>query len=362
MKTILYIFFLIFSTQAKAQLVDSVYVSENNSLALQGISSQPIDESLVIPNTINRISSDENGNFVITTTNESQVILYDIDGNQVRILGNIGRGPFEFVKSSTIHIKDGKITLWDHGQLKFVQFDIDGNPLLEITDFRYNIRDFAVVDENIFIYNSGNFDGPIVEKYSIKNNRFEEQWGEPSEEHKVLMLQSKAGDLLYHKNHIYFVSPASLEINKIDLDTGEMISKSISDSDFQVSDVRNARELISDETGKLNELLNNSSFVRNLLLTNKYLIIVAETGYYTESIWSGLDASNRLLKLYVLDILTLDLIDTFSLPMTLEGTWHAILDEPILISSLNLWNADPIGAMNQTSQFRHNWKIRPYKK
>lgn len=343
-----------------SQVLEKSYTGILNKLKFTSVSTIELDESLQILGNIIDASFNESGNFVITTDDPSLVYLYDQEGNQVRQVGSLGRGPFEILRSKIVKYRDDNISVWDHGQLKLLRFTEKGAPIYEVSDFRYSIRDLEIKDDWIYFYNSGKSSGPIIERYNLNENKYDGNWGQRTEAHTLLLINEEAGGLVLDEDMLHYVSPSQLGIHTVDLTTGTESFIPIKDSEFKITPVADAASLINNNRNEMINILNESSYTKSILLLDEYIILIAETGSMRKSSLFGTwDSSERNVKVYVLDRDSKTLIDIFVLPKSFPGIWSSNGRSVALFSSFNILHDDPKLALQDPTQFLFFWNIEP---
>lgn len=156
----------------------------------------PLTDNLFMMGEINSASLNREGRLAVASLDAPGVVLYDAEGTQIRQVGSLGRGPGEYVSPGIVRLVGTNLFIWDSQELKFLKYDADKNtPLLEIKDFRWAIKDFAIVGDDLFFYNSGRLQGPYIEQYDIRKNEYGQRFGERSQKHTLLMSMREAGGM-----------------------------------------------------------------------------------------------------------------------------------------------------------------------
>ncbi len=242
--------------------------------------------------------------FVVSTIGPEKVYLYDSNGDQVREIGSFGSGPYEYSNPSYVKCHNGKIYVWCADKLKLIKFNQNGYPIEEYRGFFKAIKGFEILDDLMFYYSAGGFDGEYIEEYDLKRKNFIEdhKWGEKSEEHKMLNLLKDSGGLTSFRNEILFVSPDKLVLNRLNVNTRSMEKVRIKDSEFKVERVEgNAKNIINSDRRSALDYIGRNGVLTGVFATKNSIIITAQTGTINDKLDGGFDFSNRYDKIYVLD-------------------------------------------------------------
>ncbi|MDX1640027.1 MAG: 6-bladed beta-propeller, partial [Balneolaceae bacterium] len=307
-------------------------------------------------------SLNNSGQFVVATDHTSGVVLYDSTGKQIRKIGDIGRGPAEYVSPGIVKFIGDTIYIWDEGLLKFLKFNTQNELLLEIAEFRWALQDFTVYGTDIFMYNSGKSSGAYIEQYHLNQNKYGKSFGQSTQEHIVLMTLNRAGGMDSRGDYLYYVSPSKLSIYRIDLKNYKKSNFPINDEDFKVPEVDNARKIIMD-IEKATEFITSSSVVTGIHLLDDYIVMIAEIGQaqYNKQYNAYLTLENKV-RFYVLEY-NMQLIDTFTFAWnTKKGgqfkIWGSNGEELFFLSTTDLFG-EPVQKMNKMMPYHlYRWKIK----
>ncbi|MCC5914088.1 MAG: hypothetical protein JJU46_06905 [Balneolaceae bacterium] len=255
------------------------------------------------------------------------LILYTDSGNEQILKSSHGRGPFEMISPNILFLNDQSLYVWDSGQLKLLEFDRSGVPKNEFSGFRWAIKDFAVANNRIIQYSSGNTRDAVLQKYSLdpvmKIEDFE--FGESFNEHNILNALSGTVSMAQNGDYLYWMSPAELTIHELNMTDGTARSQKIEDDQFYTPASRNYRETLVNMELYLN-FLSESSYVADLIALDDFLVIRTVIGKEKPTSQPGiLSIEERKFRFFIKDY-SLNLIDsftfkTFSNNRVISGTW-----------------------------------------
>lgn len=240
--------------------------------------------------------------FVISSSNPAQVLIYDIFGSQVLKVGKHGNGPYEYIRPSIIRKYDNNIYVWCSMKLKLIVFDLKGNPLKEYTNFKKGIKDFLVYDGLLCVYSSGGFDDPIVQFYDLETSEFNGKgFGEQTNEHKILNAYSCSGGLTCSKNKILFTSNDEPMIYEVNIQNYVLNKIAIKDPDFKVEKVEtNPKDFMAD-VFRSTQYIFGSDIITGLFSTDNNILLSADVGKIELQGLQFKDVSKRRQLLYVFD-------------------------------------------------------------
>ena len=150
--------------------------------------------------------------YVIVHRNQDGVSVMNGQGELKTQLGSTGRGPFEWQSPAFIEHHDGEIIIWDAGNLKFLIYDEDFEPVREEYGIQYSIRGFSRKDQNVLAA----FDQPGNENKFVyiyeneSNGRFtiNKTLGTLSEEGRMMLYIEMIGGVLWNGGDLLWVDPA----------------------------------------------------------------------------------------------------------------------------------------------------------
>lgn len=239
-----------------------------------------IKENIDVIQDINDVAFLNDSTFFIISN--KQLIKYNSNGEQMQIYNHIGSGPHEYITPSLMQINDSSIFVWCNTSLKLIEFDTNGKPRKEITNYRKAIKNFSVYENKyIFFYKSDVAEPGVIDVYDIKEDRVIKSVGTFSEEDIILLLLASKPEIIIHYNYVYFVKPSSLKIFRFNIENFNLETVSdINDTDFSVTKVEEAVNIINTQRNKAFEYLQKNSITDNIFLVNDGLIIKSEVGIY----------------------------------------------------------------------------------
>jgi hypothetical protein len=243
----------------------------------------------------------------VTSKNPVRVYVYDIEGNQRFLLGDSGRGPYEYLSPKIVRQSDNKFFIWCSDLLKLIEFSENGVPLCEYYGIGRGIKDIIIKDDYAYIYNVSGFDEGIVSVFCLSSSEFTGQkYGEVSHEHEILNLHQCSGGLLLYSNKLLFAPANKLEINVIEYESAsykDLIY--VTDENFKIDEFHNSiTDLLMDP--EFASKLYSSSIVLGLYKTEKHFVLRAETGKVQIERNIFKDISKRFQKFYMLNYETFE--------------------------------------------------------
>lgn len=247
----------------------------------------------------NMINEDK---FVVSMINPSSVIIYDLQGNQVKKISRTGRGPFEYTEPSIVRTYDNKIYVWCRQQLKLIIYDEYGTPIREHNEFERAITDFIPSRNQISYMISGGYKGSVIETYDLNKKSIVSKHGTPTEEHILLNLAACSGGLSAYDENLIYATTDQLNINVVNINTQNHVETiRFYDQDFIIERINgSASDMINGNRNDALEYLLNNSLITGLFTTDKFIVLMAEVGTFTFDSQIR-DNSQRFNSFYILD-------------------------------------------------------------
>lgn len=231
-------------------------------------------------------------------SNPGKVLQFDFHGNQIGELGRSGNAKYEYNLPYVVRSYNDSIYIWSANSLKFIVYSMDGVPHSE---YKYEsaIRDFVPTDNKIFIYSSGTRDSYIIDVYSKKLESIVDTVGTSSDEHLTLLSRTSVAPIINADNHILFAPKDRMQVMKYD----HMFNKvetlyDISSNTFVISNVNNAKSLLSNRNKRTDYLMNNSYTVCIICDGPNPKILAVEGKEEDDSINRRVSYDNRYYTLY----------------------------------------------------------------
>jgi hypothetical protein len=272
---------------------------DTHNLKYQKICS--LKENLFLIGNIESFDIIDNEHFVVATSKPSNVIIFDKNGQQVKKIGNEGKGPFEYQNPNIIQIHNDKIYVWDADQLKLIVYDNLGNSIEEYNDFKVAIDNFKIIKNLACFYFGGGFSG-MIGVYDLSKKQYVFKGGNTSEEHLLLNLNRGAGGMTLFNEGMVYMSADQLSLNYLDLNNfEERTLAALIDNEFKVENITNAKEIINSNMTEAIKYITTNSYVTGLFMAYDNLVIKAEVGKFTKDINHNNDNSERFNKYYFLN-------------------------------------------------------------
>lgn len=263
-----------------------------------------LQENQTMVGIISSFSMMDDGGFVISATSSPKMIIYDKDGNQVKVVEATGSGPLEFNSCSLVKYYNGKIYLWSDQQLKLIIFDKEGNPIEEFKMFDRAVSDFMPYDDKMVVYTKGGFSDSFIHIYDLTSRSLILSMGEVGNEQKLLDIYECSGGLIVKNDVLCFLASDKLAIQRFDLQSMKsQQSLSISDTEFKVNRIKmNAVDLVNSNFTKVIEFIHENSVVTGIFSLDEGYVVISEVGEFElGSDKSVLNKSKRYNKYYYLN-------------------------------------------------------------
>jgi len=236
----------------------------------------------------------DNGCFVIC--DGRNVILYSDGGKQLRMIGHRGKALYEYNNPSIVRTLKDTIYVWSSASLKFISFDLDGNPIQE---YPYNsaVADFVLSDDNIIIYNAGRQSDKVIDIYDKVNRVVVDRLLDTSPEHRLLLHSWAVAPISNMGTSVVFSPKDKISLYQFDFRT-EICSELFnfaSDSFTVIRDV-DYDEIINNRKKRSAYLRENSQVLSVFQDNQKYYLLCLEGS--TEIIEDKYDTSSRFFSVY----------------------------------------------------------------
>ncbi|HAJ98696.1 MAG TPA: hypothetical protein DCM62_01590 [Bacteroidales bacterium] len=252
---------------------------------------------------ISRLSFLDPEHFIIVSNAASQVLIFNKKGEQVRFIGNKGRGEFEFLSPDLVRVHDDRIFIWCNQLLKLIIFAHDGNPLNEIF-FQRAIKDFVVWENLMCIYTSAATGevGPMLKIYDMNLETFVGQgFGEVTNEHQILTSHHCAGGLALFNHYVYFSPIDRPKVYRINLKNFSKTYFQITDPDFVLEKVATPAHEFAPNPLVAIPYVFGSDIAEDLYAFNNYIVLMASVGDMKFEGMTLVDYSARRQVLYFLN-------------------------------------------------------------
>lgn len=276
----------------------------------KNIQSAKIDSNICIlhenRSLINKTISDivfiSDTTFVITSGNIA--IVYNIDGEQVKLLNGTGRGPGECISPTSLYVSDKYIYVWDGALLKMLVYSFKGDFKDEYSGFEHAISKFVIYDNRyICSFRSGGIKEDVISVYDMSTRKTINRFGELNDSDILLMLRSNSGGLAVRDDQILFTNPSSLSVKSCGIakeyDSG-IYPLIIEDKEFNIEPFKtDAVDYINSSFIKALEYSYGNSAILDMHTYNNHVFILAEIGKL-QLTPSSVENLSRRIKIYVL--------------------------------------------------------------
>gem|GEM_PF-5320810 len=220
------------------------------------------------------------GQFVIVSGDAApEVIVYNTEGQQERVLGSKGRGPYQYESVAGVAVYRGNVVVFDGGGLKFIEYRPTGEPVREITGFTEGVDRFHfMASGQILMYRKGGGTDGYLGLYDPVRKLFVHSFGTRTNIHKLLMMYAYSGGLAVRNDTAYYASPSEPVLYYVNLRTGAEGAIPIEDPDFSVPALENRTYSFKE----IRTILFNVSRVRGVFALQDALIVQVEHGRWEE--------------------------------------------------------------------------------
>ena len=236
-----------------------------------------------------------NKDYFAANTSDS-VVLFGSDGRFIRRIGNQGRANGEYIMPWCVRSNGDNLFVWDADQLKFIEYDINGN---HISQYQYDsaLNDFRVDGDIVFIYTAGRRDESVIDILNLKDGTL--NGINPASEALSHSVNGMALDI--NNGQLLYAPKDRLEAFSYDPDTDEVkLLGSVQSDSFVVPADINDKNLLSNRK-KLDAVLNGSS--RTVFIFNREgaTFLVSLEGVSERDEKNRLSNDGRYYSLYRLD-------------------------------------------------------------
>ena len=252
-----------------------------------------LQENLSLISTPYSFAMANDGQFVLSDF--TKVFLYSPDGEQIRQIGNAGRGPLEYLNPGCVKILNDTIYVWSANTLTFITYTMEGTPIAAYP-YTSAITDFIPASEDIYIYTSGTRDENLIDIYNKRTHEVSRSLAPTSSEHRLLLRRWATGPFLLQNGDLYFSSYDEPTIFKYDVMSSEQaLFSKIESTSFSVE--KTDFDAIAKNSKAWSAFLDENSQVVNLFQQEGelYLLTIEGTAKYVNDVY---DTSARRFGLY----------------------------------------------------------------
>ena len=255
-------------------------VSMKGLFVLERADRTVLAENLTLVSRITDLTFLPDGRFVLVSGGASpEVIVYNASGQQERVLGSRGRGPYQYESVMGVAVHKENVVVFDGGGLKFIEYRPTGEPVREIAGLNEGIDRFHFMPSGlILMYRKGGGQDGYLGLYDPVRKAVVRSFGKRTEIHRLLMMYAHSGGLAVRNDTIFYASPAEPVVYYVDLRTETEGAIPLQDAEFKVPE-------LEDRTYSFNEIrtiLFNVSRVRGVFALEDGLIVQTEHGRWEE--------------------------------------------------------------------------------
>jgi len=171
--------------------------------------------------------------FIVGVSEQAQIVLYNSKGKQLQLIGNKGRGPYEYINPSIVKVFNNKIYVWCKKSTRLIVFNSLGKPINQY-NFSFGIKDFSISNNYIGFY-TANPSEPILKIYNLEKKSFIKGYGDKTNEQKILNVFQNTGGITSTDNKLFFIPNNKLIIYEIDVNDLSSAIYIIQDSEFKIN-------------------------------------------------------------------------------------------------------------------------------
>ena len=201
-----------------------------------------------------------------------------------------GRGPFEIQRPRYVAYENQKVFIWDSGNLKFLVFDEDIGPDVELLGIRHAIDGFDVNKNGLVaVFQNPRFQDQYVHIYEINDsNRLAKRkdLGNLTNEGRTLFFMDNTGGVLWNENDLVWVEPSKTILNIYSIDKEEQIEIQFDEQLFEVrpSPIRADQDFNRNSFDDIKAYIKNNSRILSIRKLTEHIIVEMEHFEDEESI------------------------------------------------------------------------------
>ena len=253
----------------------------------------------------------------LVTGSVNNLFVYSDKGEQIGTIGTSGQGAFQYTRPDKCDVDDNTVYVFSRLQQKLFAYDKSGVP---ITDFSLpcrGIADFAVYQDSLLccLYD-GTEENKTLEVFRLSDMSSLTVVKQKTEEDQLLYLAEKAGGLCIEGDNLFWCTPSSLRLHKLNLKRLDEKPQEwcYSDSEFIVARLeKDACAIINGDRPFVMEYLNSNSRVTQVEAMNNNIYLLAETGAFSTDSDGSFHFEGRKLKIYQIDIVNGNPLHTYEL-------------------------------------------------
>ncbi len=268
-----------------------IVCSESNSEPITSSVVCELGEEVRYQGNISEIEFIDDSHFVAMSLMDPTVYLYNMQGEQLRVIGAVGRARGEYIFPSSATSYDGNIYLSCAQSKKIIAYDINGKYLYEESDFAARCRDIAITKDYIYRCDTSNSYVEVTRRSDHSVVGFIGEYGEVD---KVLSDWNWTRVMCDYKDGVLYVDPVTLSVYSVVGDSQELLftlsaSKYKVDANVDYDNLRND----SPEYKKMDEYIKRTSTVSYVGASGNMLYIVVTQNGFSDYALITVDVSKQ---------------------------------------------------------------------
>ena len=205
--------------------------------------------------------------------NGKSVYIYNNNGKQIKLIGDHGKGPGEYIFATSTYVSDNYIYVWCSSSMKLIVYNKDGTYIKNYKNAALGVHFVIENDSLAYAYGAGGRDLKLIKVLDLKTGNIISKFGQYSNADQALFCINSPGAVCMENNEILYSAPSELLIYSIKNDKQKAIFEIIN-SDFNVDLDVNLHDPEHSNWG----FAKKNSVVTGVHSYNNNIYIVAETG------------------------------------------------------------------------------------
>ncbi len=259
---------------AIAQTNSTEIVSEKGQFRLRVIDDIKLIENIQPqPIGLNHVTFNDEY-LVVSSLSPASVIVYDRDsGNQLRTLGRIGNGPFEYQQITHLQLVGNNVYV-NCSTNGLLVYDIDGEHVNQIKYPSHFVTHFHVDEDSrsFAVYNNFSSDKYFVDVYDFDGKKVLDQLGLGTDNDVWLRPFTHAGGVILDYPELYYILKNENQITRHDLQSNRSTKVKFTNKRFISPKFDRSRDQIQADPTLLFSFLMNRSIGSSLYKTGEFFI------------------------------------------------------------------------------------------
>lgn len=222
----------------------------------------------------------EDGKFLLCT--DSEVLLYDAEGQLLHEIGRSGRASGEYSMPMAVRAYGDTIYVWSAMTLKFIAYHIDGT-FIDEYPYASALNDFIAGEGELYISPVGKRGDNVIDIYSLKLKDVEKTLTKAAESHKQTRWFSVC-PMTLSDGSLYYMSRSGLDVyhHELSLSDEPEVVCAFESGSFKPLAEQDAVTL-SGNGGKRSKYLDKASFtVQVMPFKDHFAVLTYEGEYYMD--------------------------------------------------------------------------------